>query len=80
MDEQRAQADIELIQAVLNCFTGDEPKILRANKHLIDIGLLETIEQVADILAKEDAKNTTNWLRIATQLADYLSSSSTTVT
>ncbi len=81
MDEKRVQAYIELIQALLNCVRGDEPKILRANKHLIDEGLLETIEQVADILIKEDATNTANWLRtLAAQLANYLNSSSITFT
>ena len=81
MDEQRVQAYIELIQALLNCASGEEPKILRVNKHLIDQGLLETMEQVANLLIKEDAKDTANWLRnLAAQLTDYLSSSSVTFT
>ncbi|MEQ8468183.1 CHAT domain-containing protein [Coleofasciculus sp. E1-EBD-02] len=47
MDESRRQDYRNLIQMLLNCPSGDEPRILRANSNLIDAGLVQTMLQIA---------------------------------
>ncbi len=65
----------------MNCVSGDEPKILRLNRHLIDTGFVETIGQVADLLAKEGDQNVADWLQnLAAEIAKYLNNPSPTIT
>jgi len=47
MDESRRQDYRNLIQMLLNCPSGDEPIILRANSNLIDAGLVQIMLQIA---------------------------------
>ncbi|CCI06512.1 hypothetical protein [Microcystis aeruginosa] len=47
MDEQRAQAYINLIEQLLACTEGEEPNILQANQELIDPEFLQMMENYA---------------------------------
>jgi hypothetical protein len=40
MNEQRAQAYLNLINQLLTCNNGDEPRILQENRELLDKGLM----------------------------------------
>ncbi|MBD2695066.1 CHAT domain-containing protein [Anabaena catenula] len=46
---QRQKAYFKLIKQLLNCPSGKEMKILRKHPHLLDAGLVETIDMVAQI-------------------------------
>ena len=48
MEENRLQAYLELIQALLNCPSGEETQILQANSELVDEGLVQVMQQVAE--------------------------------
>ncbi|MEG4583457.1 tetratricopeptide repeat protein, partial [Microcoleus sp. MON1_C5] len=63
MQENRAQAYLQLIHTLLNCPNGDEPQILQDNSELLDRGFLETCELVASTLAEEGRENGSNFLR-----------------
>jgi CHAT domain-containing protein len=63
MDEQRQRAYLRLIHALLTCPSDEEPNILRANQDLIDAGLIQTMEQVAETLSDQGDQNTANWLK-----------------
>ncbi|EPF22512.1 hypothetical protein [Microcystis aeruginosa] len=47
MDEQRAQAYVNLIEQLLACTEGEEPNILQANQELIDPEFLQMMENYA---------------------------------
>jgi hypothetical protein len=47
MDEQRTQAYLNLINQLLSCNNGDEPRILQENQELLDQGLIEIMVAVA---------------------------------
>ena len=48
MNEQRAQAYVNLIEQLLACADGEEPnKILQANQELIDPQFLQVMENYA---------------------------------
>lgn len=47
MNEQRTQAYFNLINRLLSCNQGDEPRILRENQELLDRELIETMVAVA---------------------------------
>ena len=69
MEETRAQAYLQLINALLTCPNGDEPQILQDNSELLDRGFLETCELVASTLAEQGGENGANFLRnLASQL------------
>jgi hypothetical protein len=53
MEENRAQAYLQLIHTLLNCPNGEEPQILQDNSELLDRGFLETCELVASTLAEQ---------------------------
>ncbi|MEG4047840.1 hypothetical protein [Microcoleus sp. Pol17_C1] len=57
MEETRAKAYRQLIETLLNCPKGEEPQILQANLELVDSGLLQACEVVAENLAEEGQKN-----------------------
>jgi hypothetical protein len=47
MNEQRHQAYLNLINQLLSCNDGDEPRILRENQVLLDKGLIEIVSNPA---------------------------------
>jgi len=47
MNEQRAQAYVNLIEQLLTCANGEEPNILQANQELIDPEFLQVMENYA---------------------------------
>ena len=61
MEENRLQAYLELIQALLSCPNGEETQILQANSELVDAGLVQVMQQVAEQMAGEGNGNA-NWL------------------
>ncbi|TRU31537.1 MAG: hypothetical protein EWV50_05180 [Microcystis aeruginosa Ma_MB_F_20061100_S20] len=50
MNEQRTQAYLNLINQLLSCNDGDEPRILRENQELLDEGLVQVMVAVAQCL------------------------------
>src|SRR4028118_527193 len=73
MEETRAQAYQQLIQALLNCPNGEERQILQANLELVDSGFLQVCEVVAENLAEEGQENHANFLRsLASQVGQFL--------
>ncbi|MBH8556334.1 tetratricopeptide repeat protein [Nostocaceae cyanobacterium CENA357] len=77
MNEQRLQVYYQLIESLLNCPNGEEPKILVANTELLDAGFLQVLAAVADNFAQQGNENTANWLR---NLATQLTSEATPIT
>jgi len=69
MEENRAQAYLQLIHTLLNAPNGEEPQILQDNSELLDRGFLETCELVASTLAEQGGENGAKFLR---HLARYL--------
>ncbi len=81
MDEQRLQAYLTLINALLTCPSGEEGQILQNNSKLVDAGLLETMAQVAEVLAERGDENAAQFLiRLANQLGELLGLSDSTAT
>jgi len=73
MNEERRQAYLNLISALLTCSSGEEPQILNANQDVLDAGLLQAMAQVAEFLEKRGDRNAANFLiNIARQLAEAL--------
>ncbi len=73
MEENRAQAYLQLIHTLLNCPNGEEPQILQDNSELLDRGFLETCELVASTLAEQGGENGANFLRnLASQLWQFI--------
>ena len=74
MNEQRAQAYVNLIEQLLAC-TDDEElnNILQANQELIDPEFLQVMENYATGLEQQGNNNNAAWLRnMAQQLGQYL--------
>ncbi|MEG4147337.1 hypothetical protein [Microcoleus sp. Pol12B5] len=69
MEENRAQAYLQLIHTLLNAPNGEEAQILQDNSELLDRGFLETCELVASTLAEQGGENGAKFLR---HLASYL--------
>jgi CHAT domain-containing protein len=55
-------AYLNLIQALLNCPSGEEAQILKANLDLIDAGLVEVMEQVVLVLEQRGNQKATDFL------------------
>jgi len=73
MNEQRAQAYVNLIERLLACADGEEPNILQANQELIDPEFLQVMENYATGLEQQGNNNPAPWLRnMAQQLGQYL--------
>ncbi len=73
MNEQRAQAYINLIEQLLACADGEEPNILQANQELIDPDFLQVMEDYATWLEQQGNNNPAAWLRnMAQQLRQFL--------
>lgn len=69
MDEQRQEAYLNLIDALLSCHSGEEPQILNANSDLVDAGLVQTMRQVAEMMKRRGDRNAADFLiQIAGQL------------
>jgi len=69
---KRQTAYFKLIQALLNCPSGKELKILRKHPDLVDVGLVEMMEMVATILVGQREFYSAEFL---IDLADFLYSS-----
>ncbi|NCS27147.1 MAG: CHAT domain-containing protein [Microcystis aeruginosa F13-15] len=74
MNEQRAQAYVNLIEQLLACADGEElNKILQANQELIDLQFLQVMENYAMWLEQQGNNNPVAWLRnMAQQLGQFL--------
>jgi hypothetical protein len=73
MNEQRAQAYVNLIEQLLTCADGEEPYILQANQGLIDPEFLQEMENYATGLEQQGNNNPVAWLRnMAQQLGQFL--------
>jgi len=79
MDESRLPAYLNLIQQLLSCPNGEEPEILQANSELLDGEFLQVCEVIAENLAGEGQENAANFLRMASQLATDLGSTSSNI-
>ncbi len=74
MNEQRAQAYVNLIEQLLACADGEElNNILQANQELIDPQFLQVMENYATWLEQQGNNNPAAWLRnMAQQLGQFL--------
>ncbi len=73
MNEQRTQAYLNLINQLLSCNNGDEPRILQENRELLDEGLIEVMIAVAQQLGNAGRENEAQWLlNMAQQLTGIL--------
>ena len=73
MNEQRAQAYVNLIEQLLTSADGEEPNILQANQELIDPEFLQLMENYATGLEKQGNNNDAAFLRdMAQQLGQFL--------
>ncbi|MEG4252756.1 CHAT domain-containing protein [Microcoleus sp. Pol10D4] len=73
MEETRAQAYLQLVNALLNCPNGDEPQILQDNSELLDRGFLQACELVAENLTQQGQENAASFLRnLASQVGQFL--------
>lgn len=76
MDEERQKAYLTLINSLLNSPSSKENSILNANSVLIDAGLVQTMEQVASVMAEQGYQNAADFLmHVAYQLSEIISSS-----
>ncbi|MEG4284971.1 CHAT domain-containing protein [Microcoleus sp. A006_D1] len=72
MQENRAQAYMQLINALLTCPNGEKQQIL-VNSELLDQGFLQVCKVIAEIMAQEGQENQANFLRnLASQLEQFL--------
>ena len=68
--DEKYQAYLDLIQALLNCPRGSEGEILQANQELIGPGLVKTIQQVARQAKVQGDRETASFLdNLAAQLS-----------
>jgi hypothetical protein len=74
MNEQSAQAYVNLIEQLLACADDEElNNILQANQELIDPQFLQVMENYATGLEQQGNNNNAAWLRnMAQQLGQYL--------
>ena len=81
MNEQRAQAYVNLIEQLLTCADGEErTNILQANQELIDPQFLQVMENYATGLEEQGNNNDAAWLRdIAQQLGQFLNPQAGTI-
>ncbi|NES17928.1 MAG: CHAT domain-containing protein [Symploca sp. SIO3E6] len=75
--KEKRQAYLELIEALINCSSGEEESILQANSSLIDSGLVQVILQLSTKLAEQGDQQVADWLEnIASYLASTIGESS----
>ncbi|MEH2093482.1 MAG: CHAT domain-containing tetratricopeptide repeat protein [Nostoc sp.] len=65
----------ELIEKLLNCPEGQETEILNANSDLIDDGLVEALEELAEVYAQNGNKNATFLRYMAAKVSALLDNS-----
>ncbi len=61
-DNDKTQAYLEFIQALLDCPDCCEPKVIQAHKDLIEPGLIAIMRQIAHKMALEGDKESANYL------------------
>jgi hypothetical protein len=72
-DDDRFQAYLNLIQALLDCPNGKEGEVLAANQELVDSRFAHLLKQVARQMASRGANNTAVYLsNFATQISQNL--------
>jgi CHAT domain-containing protein len=62
MEQQRSEDYYRLINHLLTCRDGEEPKILMANPDLMDDGLVQAMKQVASMMAQQGNQYFANYL------------------
>jgi hypothetical protein len=62
MNEQRTQADLNLINQLLTCNEGDESRILQENQELLNEGLVQVMVAVAEWLCYIGAKDIESYI------------------
>jgi tetratricopeptide (TPR) repeat protein len=74
MNENRREAYLKLIEALLDCSSDEEGRqIWNANRELIDEGLVQTMRQLAEKFAQEGKQNAADFLaNAATKLGEVL--------
>jgi hypothetical protein len=73
MNEQRTQTYLNLINQLLSCNDGDEPRIVQENRELLDEGLVQVMVALAQQYENAGRENEAQWLiYIAQQLAEDL--------
>jgi hypothetical protein len=73
MTEQREDLYLNLIDRLLSCPSGQEPDVLDAHPDLLDAGLVQTMVQVATVLAHQDNQDSAKFLvHVARELAKQL--------
>lgn len=71
--QKRTQAYLKLINQLLSCNDGDEPRIMQENQELLDEGLVQVMVAVAQQYGNAGRENEARWLiYIAQQLAEDL--------
>jgi hypothetical protein len=71
--EQRQDLYLTVIDQLLRCPNGQEPEVLDAHLDLIDAGLIQTMVQVATMMAHENNPDGAKFLiHVARQLAIQL--------
>lgn len=81
MDKNRVLADLNLIDELLSCPSGEELALLQANEELIDADLVVVMEQVATKLDAEGNQETANFLQtLAVQVRTMLGQEAETTT
>ncbi|MEA5595954.1 hypothetical protein [Rivularia sp. UHCC 0363] len=79
MDERRLREYIALIKELLNCPSGEEFVILKANTQLVDEDLIMVMEQIAIQAEEQGATGTTEFLRnLAQELKGMLTQATKT--
>ncbi len=79
MDERRLREYITLIKELLNCPSGEEFVILKANTQLVDEDLIMVMEQIAIKAEEQGATGTAEFLRnLATELKGMLAQATKT--
>ncbi|MBU7582309.1 MAG: CHAT domain-containing protein [Nostoc sp. TH1S01] len=73
MNEKRQQAYFNLIRSLLDAPSSKAPKILAAHEDLLDAGLVQKLEEVAQMCSQHGDENTANRLQnMAMQLREEL--------
>lgn len=64
MNEQRLQAYLNLIEALLSCPSGEELGLLRSHESLVDPDFVRVMERVATQMAADGEQKAADFLRI----------------
>jgi tetratricopeptide (TPR) repeat protein len=73
MDDRQLEAYLNLIRSLLNCPSGEEAQILQANSELVDAGLVQVMQVVAENERDKGNENAADFLtNLANQLAEGL--------